>query len=857
MKKSTSMLFIVPMIFSVSTSATFAANYSDTANHWAEAQVSKWSDYGVINGSDGLFRPNDSITRGEIAVIIDKIMGYQTKSENVFNDLSQSFYTDPILRAYHADVINGSDGSVRPNDKITREESAVLICKAFGIQSDTVGNLSFSDKANISSWSLGYVTALANRGYITGRGENNFEPKGNITRSEAVTMIDNIIKDFYNKPGEYSKDIVGTVVVNTPDVNLKNMSITGDLIIAEGVGTGNIVLDSVKVSGRVSVKGGGQNSIHINGSSDIPNVDVSKIDGSVRIAVSDTSSVKTVNVSNGSNDVVVTGKIDTLKMGSSGNTVSAVGAEITNVSLENLSSKFVLDEQSKSNTITVGQYANNSRLDIRGQADRINIIGTQTKLIADKSSNVQNIDISQTASSSNIELGGKSKTVAIASQNTSLTTNENSQVDTITVSETAKSANVNIKGETSNVQIEAPKLELVVSGTVDTVDASQTATGLKAVAQKNGKITTINSKASQTDISGAGKVTNVNIYGNDSNIDTKGTKIKVDSGVKGTTSGNTNVSGGSTTSSTGSSSGSSSGNNNSIYHQNAPTGLWTSPTSSSNNDGRIVGTTTDMEYKLSTSSYYSTCSQGETRGLQSGTYHVRYRERGNYYAGDVTTVIVQYNTSSVSPQFDSSTATFDKNSSRQYDVELKINWGEGIYRATDITSVRVDGALLSSYYDYKISGDYLIIEREALNHLSTGDKYIVVTFNDTLVTSRSVTLRVVDTLTEYSANILSSNFVSNDNITVSENVYGRCNSANIYSDRNVVFTITAGSSSSIDNTKLRFRSENGTAFSNGYANVSNSTAYPNLNVDTTEAISVFYDSKKIGELRIKYRVYLR
>ncbi len=72
-----------------------------------------------------------------------------------------------------------------------------------------------------------------------------------------VKILDNTIKGLYNVAGEKTEDVKGTVVINTPNVNLKDMTITGDLIIAEGVGEGDVKLDNVKIKGDTIIRGGG------------------------------------------------------------------------------------------------------------------------------------------------------------------------------------------------------------------------------------------------------------------------------------------------------------------------------------------------------------------------------------------------------------------------------------------------------------------------------------------------------------------------------------------------------------------------------------------------------------------------
>ena len=82
--------------------SALAASFADTRGHWAEDAISRWSDRGVIQGHNGDFEPDSAITRADMAVIIDRIMDYQTKAENKFSDLDNAYYKDPILRVAQA-----------------------------------------------------------------------------------------------------------------------------------------------------------------------------------------------------------------------------------------------------------------------------------------------------------------------------------------------------------------------------------------------------------------------------------------------------------------------------------------------------------------------------------------------------------------------------------------------------------------------------------------------------------------------------------------------------------------------------------------------------------------------------------
>lgn len=78
-----------------------------------------------------------------------------------------------------------------------------------------------------------------------------------------------------------------------------------------------------------------------------------------------------------------------------------------------------------------------------------------------------------------------------------------------------------------------------------------------------------------------------------------------------------------------------------MQNQAAPVGLsGIAPTTTANNDGKIIGTTTEMEYRLSTSTIYKNCTATETIGLTSGLYYIRYKAKEGYYVGATVAVVI-------------------------------------------------------------------------------------------------------------------------------------------------------------------------------------------------------------------------
>ncbi|MEG1822190.1 MAG: GH25 family lysozyme [Clostridiales bacterium] len=186
-----SVIIITIMILLICTSSVFAASYKDIKDHWAQSTIKEWSTNGVLQGYNGNFRPNDSITRGEMAVIINRTLKFTDVAKNTFNDLSNGeWYTEPILKLKAAEIMLGDGKSMRPMDNITREEATVIIARACGINGSEM-NTPFLDADSIAPWAKDYVSTMTVLQYIEGN-NNCFYPKNNITRAETIKLLDNI-----------------------------------------------------------------------------------------------------------------------------------------------------------------------------------------------------------------------------------------------------------------------------------------------------------------------------------------------------------------------------------------------------------------------------------------------------------------------------------------------------------------------------------------------------------------------------------------------------------------------------------------------------------------------------------------
>ena len=303
-RKLLSLFLALTMTVSLFTVGANAAEpiYRDTNGHWAAETIEGFSRLGLIEGYNGQFFPNKNITRGEMAVILDRLMDYQTASANSFSDLGDAFYTDAVLKANAAGVMLGSNGTVRPTDPITRQEAAVLLCRALGLEGG--GSVAqFSDRWQIASWAADAVGVMAAKKLLQGA-NGLFRPTEAITRAETVAILDRALGKLVSEGESATGKVDGTVVVRGACAKLSDMTINGDLIIAEGVGEGEVHLDGVTITGRTIVRGGGVNSIYMNNVRANGGVVVNKLDGKVRVV---TSGNTTVSVTLLQSDAILVG----------------------------------------------------------------------------------------------------------------------------------------------------------------------------------------------------------------------------------------------------------------------------------------------------------------------------------------------------------------------------------------------------------------------------------------------------------------------------------------------------------------------------------------------------------------------
>lgn len=168
--------------------------FADIEKHWAKENITKLYDMGIVNGdAEGNFNPDNKITRAEFTAMIVRMLKLDELTYiKMFDDVvAKDWYAKAIQTAVSNGIVKGDGDNFRPNDSITRQEMAIIAMSAYELKMGelSTGKINCEDVDDISSWAIDAVSKAYTAGIINGKGDNRFEPKTNTTRAEAATVI--------------------------------------------------------------------------------------------------------------------------------------------------------------------------------------------------------------------------------------------------------------------------------------------------------------------------------------------------------------------------------------------------------------------------------------------------------------------------------------------------------------------------------------------------------------------------------------------------------------------------------------------------------------------------------------------
>lgn len=180
------------LIFSISVQAV---EPTDINNHWAQDYILNLVNNEVMESySDGLFKPDQPITRGEFAVALAKHLNLVPDNNHHFEDLYDYPEFNMINGLVNNEIINGyPDKTFKPDRPITRAEMVAVMIKSIGVNNDdvTINLVNDDDFQDVpdNHWALNHINLAKELELIDGDEEKNFNPNDTASRAEAAKVI--------------------------------------------------------------------------------------------------------------------------------------------------------------------------------------------------------------------------------------------------------------------------------------------------------------------------------------------------------------------------------------------------------------------------------------------------------------------------------------------------------------------------------------------------------------------------------------------------------------------------------------------------------------------------------------------
>jgi len=198
-------LFLVTAVLGAYPGQVQAADTpNDIVGHWAQAEIQKMLDEGNASGyPDGSFRPDGTLTRAEFMSMVNRTFGFTNTAPISFSDVNPGdwFYNDVAIAVAHQYIAGFEDGTMRPNQPITRQEMAVIVAQLYKLDMTDLEVLArFADRSAIPFWSQGALAAMVKGGYLNGFPDGTLKGDIPTNRGMAAYVLIRIFGDLGAPP---------------------------------------------------------------------------------------------------------------------------------------------------------------------------------------------------------------------------------------------------------------------------------------------------------------------------------------------------------------------------------------------------------------------------------------------------------------------------------------------------------------------------------------------------------------------------------------------------------------------------------------------------------------------------------
>ncbi len=261
MKKIISIILACSFMLSMS---VMAADFSDMPNDWSTAALEAAVENGLLAGDGGRIRPNDFLTRAEMATIMVRACGAIDEGDlSAYSDVpSDKWYYSAMAKAVAMGAFTGADGKLNPENNITRQEAFVVLARVFSLNIDKdidTGILKqFKDFEQIAKWAEKEVATIVENGYVKGDANGKINPENNISRAEFAAVMDRLVSYYIDDASVTTIPSDGNVMVRAQGIKLDGIKSDKMIIIGEGVGKTDVTIVNAELSDRLVIRGGSE-----------------------------------------------------------------------------------------------------------------------------------------------------------------------------------------------------------------------------------------------------------------------------------------------------------------------------------------------------------------------------------------------------------------------------------------------------------------------------------------------------------------------------------------------------------------------------------------------------------------------
>ncbi|HYE08841.1 MAG TPA: S-layer homology domain-containing protein, partial [Patescibacteria group bacterium] len=174
----------------------YGKKYPDIKDHKYFDSIVELIEQGIVTGyPDGSIRPDNYITRLEAAALISRAMGLKgSDSPTPYKDKVPDWARGYVIELYEKGIMIGIDNNrFSPNTTITREEIATILTRLYKLNSEEETNVDLED---LDGWSIKYIKAVVRNKIMPSLEANRFKPKQKMTRAETMDFIYKAIKQM-------------------------------------------------------------------------------------------------------------------------------------------------------------------------------------------------------------------------------------------------------------------------------------------------------------------------------------------------------------------------------------------------------------------------------------------------------------------------------------------------------------------------------------------------------------------------------------------------------------------------------------------------------------------------------------